>query len=198
MSAEHEQADTVGSNGGQPPAAESAPPAPQAADPTLEEQLQAASAERDENLNRFLRSQAELDNYRKRVQREREEERRYAPLPIVRDLLPALDNLHRALDSARNSSESGNLVQGVELVAQQIERVLSGHGVKAIAAVGEAFDPHLHEAVQQLPSDDQPSMTVLQELERGYTLHERVVRPSKVIVSAGRAGSREQGAESQG
>lgn len=195
MSAKREHAETVGANGDNAAAAETAAPAE---GPTLEEQLQAACAERDENLNRFLRSQAELENYRKRVQRERDDERRYAALSIARDLLPALDNLHRALDSARNSGESGNLVQGIELVAQQIERVLSSHGVKAIAAVGEVFDPHLHEAVQQIPSDDKPPMTVLQELERGYTLHERVVRPSKVIVSAGSAEGREQGAESQG
>jgi molecular chaperone GrpE len=192
MNAEHEQPETAGRTGAEQPGETATEP--QAAGPTREEQLQATRAERDENLNRFLRSQAELDNYRKRVQRERDDERRYAALSIVRDLLAPLDNLQRAVESARKSGESGNLLQGIELVVQQMERVLSGHGARVIPAVGQPFDPHLHEAVQQIPSDEQPPMTVLQELERGYTLHERVVRPSKVIVSAGRAESGEQGA----
>jgi molecular chaperone GrpE len=197
MNAEHEQPETAGTTGAEPAAGETAPTEPQAAGPTLEEQLQATRAERDENLNRFLRSQAELDNYRKRVQRERDDERRYAALSIIRDLLAPLDNLQRAVESARKSGESGNVLQGIELVVQQMDRVLSGHGAKAIPAAGQPFDPHLHEAVQQMPSEEQPPMTILQELERGYTLHDRVVRPSKVIVSAGRAESREQRAENQ-
>jgi molecular chaperone GrpE len=147
--------------------------------------LATALAERDANYERFLRSQAELDNFRKRVQRERDEDRRYASLPVVRDLLPVIDNLRRALDAASSAGESGNLRQGIELVLQQLEGVLTRHGAQAIPAVGQPFDPHLHEAVQQVPSAEHPPMTVIQELERGYTLHERVVRPSKVIVSAG-------------
>jgi molecular chaperone GrpE len=186
MNAEHEQPESAEKIGG-----EATPAGAASSVPTLEEQLLATRAERDENLNRFLRSQAELDNYRKRVQRERDDERHYAALSIVRDLLAPLDNLQRAVESARNSGESGNLLQGIELVVQQMERVLSGHGAKVIPAVGQLFDPHLHEAVQQIPSDDKPPMTVLQELERGYTLHERVVRPSKVIVSAAKAGNQD-------
>lgn len=196
MNTEHEQPESAEQVGGETTTTAGAA----SSVPTLEEQLQATRAERDENLNRFLRSQAELDNYRKRVQRERDEERRYAALSIVRDLLAPLDNLQRAIESARKSGESANLLQGIELVVQQMDRVLSGHGAKAIPAVGLPFDPHLHEAVQQISSDEHPPMTVLQELERGYTLHDRVVRPSKVIVSAARAESEQstvQGAESR-
>lgn len=149
----------------------------------LEPQLAAALAERDANYERFLRAQAELDNYRKRTQREVDEERKFAPLPIVRDLLPTLDNLRRAVDAARPVAEAANLVAGIDLVLQQIEQMLGRYGVTPIPSVGETFDPHLHEALTQVPSAEHPPLTVLQELERGYKLHDRVVRPSKVIVS---------------
>lgn len=150
---------------------------------SLSDQLAAALAERDANYERFLRSQAEFDNYRKRIQREVDEERKFAALPFVRELLPAIDNLRRAADAARAVDENSDLVKGIDLVLQQIEQSLSRHGVTAIPAVGEAFDPHLHEALTQMPSADHPPLTVLQELERGYKLHDRVVRPGKVIVS---------------
>ncbi len=141
------------------------------------------AAERDAANDRALRSQAELENYRKRVQRERDEERRYAALPLVQDLLPGLDNLQRALDAARHTDDLAAMLQGVEMVAAQIDEILSRHGAKPIVAVGEPFDPNLHEAIQQMPSAAHPPMTVIDEVERGYTLNDRVVRPSKVIVS---------------
>ena len=152
---------------------------------SLNEQLEAALSERDVNYERFLRSQAEFDNYRKRAQREADEDRRFAVLPIVRDVLPALDNLRRAVDAARPVAEAANLVHGIDLVLQQVEQTLVKYGMTPIPSVGEAFDPHLHEALTQMPSAEHPPMTVLQELERGYKLHDRVVRPSKVIVSKG-------------
>lgn len=167
------------------PQPETPPAEAQSATDNPDARLATALAERDANYERFLRSQAELDNFRKRVQREREEDRRYASLPVVRDLLPVIDNLRRALGASQGSEETANLRQGIELVLQQLERVLSSHGAQVIPAVGQPFDPHLHEAVQQVPSAEHPPLTVLQELERGYTLYERVVRPSKVIVSAG-------------
>jgi molecular chaperone GrpE len=150
---------------------------------SLEQQLAAALVERDANFERILRAQADFDNFRKRMQRDADEERKFAPLPIVRDLLPAFDNLRRAVDAARPVAEASNLVQGIDLVLQQIEQMLGKYGVTPIPAVGQAFDPHLHEALTQMPSADHPPMTVLQELERGYKLHDRVVRPGKVIVS---------------
>lgn len=149
----------------------------------VEQQLAEALAERDANYDRLLRSQAEFDNYRKRAQREVDEERRFAPLPVVRDLLPVFDNLRRAADAARSANEPSNLVQGIDLVLQQVEQVLARYGVTPIPSVGQPFDPHLHEALTQMPSTEHPPLTVLQELERGYKLHDRVVRPGKVVVS---------------
>jgi len=153
--------------------------------PSLKEQLEAAIAERDENRNRWLRTEAELDNFRKRVQRETEELRRYQALNLARDLLPGLDNLQRALQAAESSQNVEDISKGVTMVAKQFEDILSQHSVQPIAAVGEPFDPNRHEALQQVPSAEHPPMTVVQELEKGYTLHDRVVRPSKVIVSSG-------------
>jgi molecular chaperone GrpE len=147
-------------------------------------ELAAALAERDDNFQRFLRSQAELENYRKRVQRERDEDRRYAALPLVRDLLPAIDNLHRALEAAKAGGNVGDLTQGIDLVLKQLDDVLARHGAKPIDAVGKPFDPNLHAALTQVPTSEHPPLTVLQEVERGYVLHDRVVRPSRVIVSA--------------
>jgi molecular chaperone GrpE len=158
--------------------------APEAEQPQPgDQQLAQAIAERDAHYERFLRAQAELENVRKRARRESEEERKYAIQPIIRDVLPALDNLRRAADAARNNLQATDLVRGIDMVLQQLDAALGAHGARPIESVGKPFDPHLHEAVQQLPSADHPPMTVLQELERGYTVHDRVIRPSKVIVS---------------
>jgi molecular chaperone GrpE len=150
---------------------------------SLREQFEAALAERDANYNLYLRTQAELQNYRRRAQRESEEFRQYQALPLARDLLPALDNLHRALAAAETSKNIDELVKGVGMVAKQIESALSRHHVVAIDAAGKQFDPNLHQALQHVPSDEHPPMTVVQEVERGFTLKDRVVRPSTVIVT---------------
>jgi len=157
--------------------------------PTLEEQLQTAISERNESQDRFLRSQAELDNTRKRYQKELEQTRQYAAAPFIQDLLPALDNLKRAVDAAENVDHVDELKQGVEMVAKQILDVFLKHNIKPIDALGKPFDPNLHEALQQMPSDEYPAMTITHELEQGFILNDRVVRPTKVIVSSGPADS---------
>lgn len=160
---------------------------PGAAEPVAsspEQQLQAAIAERDAHRERWMRAQADLDNFRKRMQREATEEHRYRVLSVVRDILPALDNLERAVDAAKSSDDLPKLVQGVQLVIKQFEDILARHSVKPIAAVGQPFDPHLHQAIQQVPSTEHQPMTIVTECQRGYTLHDRVVRPSVVIVAA--------------
>lgn len=160
---------------------------PAAEELSLEEQLAAALAERDAMQESLLRCHADFDNFRKRVQREAEEFRRYQSLQLVRDLLPTLDNLRRALNAAEQSSNVEDLIQGVKLVAQEMEETFIRHSAVPIDSVGQPFDPNLHEAIQQVPSNEVPAMTVLNEVERGYRMHDRVVRPSKVIVSSGPA-----------
>jgi molecular chaperone GrpE len=152
-------------------------------DLSLREQLEAARAERDANYNLYLRAQAELQNYRKRVQKEADELRLYQSLPLGRDLLPALDNLHRALAVGETSKNVDQLLEGVRLVAKQIEAALSRHQIVPIEAAGKPFDPNFHQAIQQLPTDEHPPMTVVHEVERGFTLQDRVVRPASVIVA---------------
>ena len=144
--------------------------------------LTLAENERDKFRDQFLRTVAELDNFRKRSNREREELFKYACLGLMSDLLPAMDNLQRAVDAASGDDSSG-IVTGVQMVLKQFEEIFSRHGAAPIAAMGEPFDPNFHEALQQVPSADVPPMTVVQELERGFKLHDRVLRPSKVIVS---------------
>lgn len=150
---------------------------------SLREQLEATRVERDENYNLALRTQAELENYRRRANREREEDSRYRALPLTKELLPAFDNLRRAVQAASASGSAEELIRGVEMVLKQIDDALAAHAVKPIASEGEAFDPNRHDALTQVPSAEHPPMTILQEVERGYMLHDRVLRPSKVIVA---------------
>jgi molecular chaperone GrpE len=149
----------------------------------LQDQLVAAQSERDANHEKYLRSLAEFDTFRRRVMKERDDDRRFAPLAIVKDLLPNLDNLRRAVDAAKTASSMEDLSKGVDMVLKQVDEVLARHGATPIVSVGQTFNPNLHEAVAQAPSPDLPPMTVLQEFERGYVLHDRVIRPSKVLVS---------------
>lgn len=151
---------------------------------TLEQRLEAVKAERDDYLDKWTRSRADLENYRKRILKEMEEDRKYAPLPLLKSLLPALDGLDRALQSAKQTRNVDELLAGLEMVVKQFETSLQNVGVQSVQALGQPFDPHLHEAIQQQPTNDFPPMTVVNDVERGYVLHDRVVRPSKVIVSS--------------
>ena len=149
-------------------------------EPTVEEQL---AAEQD----RVLRLQAELQNTLTRKSRELTEERKYAGLALMKDILPVLDNIDRAIEAAEGS-ESGDgsgLLEGFKLVRQQLVTVLTQHQCEAIEAVGEAFNPDFHEAILQQPSPDHEAGTVMMMTQTGYKLHDRVVRPAQVIVSSG-------------
>src|SRR5262249_13542125 len=122
--------------------------------------------------------------YQKRVQRDLAQERRYAHVPLALDLLPVIDNLERATAAAKQAHETGPLVQGVALVLSQFFDLLKRHGITVIDAEGQPFAPNLHDAVMQQPTADRPPGIVLQVLERGFRVHDRVLRPAKVIVSA--------------
>ncbi len=148
--------------------------------PSRIKQLQGQLAEAED---RVLRAYAELDNYRKRANRLLQEETKYAPLPLVRDLLPAVDNLERAIQSAEQSGGSAGLLEGVKMVAQQLRMVLERHHFRRIEAKGSPFDPNLHEAITQIASQELPPGTVAEVLQTGYQLHERIVRPAQVMVS---------------
>jgi molecular chaperone GrpE len=154
----------------------------EAGDPAAQvlEDLDRLREERDQFQQLMLRTRADFENYQKRAHRDLQEERRYALKPLVLDLLPAIDNFERALGAVKEDSV---LSQGVSMVKTQLLEALKRHGITRIEAVGQPFDPHQHEAVMQQPAADQPANTVLQVLEPGYLYHDRVLRPSKVIVS---------------
>ena len=145
--------------------------------------LDRIKAERDQNLDKFQRVTAELENFRRRVQREAELSARYSSLPLIRDLLPAMDNVARTIQAAEQTGKLDDLIQGLQMIIAQFDQIFGSHSAKPIAAVGEIFNPNLHEALQQVPTDEHPPMTVIQELERGYIMHDRVIRPTKVLVA---------------
>lgn len=154
--------------------------APGAADGA--EEVARLTGERDEWKNRAARALADLENYRRRAQRDKDEIAAYANQRLVLQMLPVLDNLERALTAA-GTDESGGLREGVELIARQFRDALAKEGVVPIEAIGKPFDPNLHEAVMQVESDEYEEPTVLEEFQRGYRLNERVIRPSVVKVA---------------
>ena len=133
--------------------------------------------------DRELRAHAELDNYRKRAARELDERLRYANLSLLRYLLPVLDNVDRAIEAAEKSADANALLEGFKIVSQQLGDVLKRHHCERIEALHTPFDPNVHHAVMQQPSEEHPANTVLMVTQNGYQLHDRVVRPSQVIVS---------------
>jgi molecular chaperone GrpE len=136
-----------------------------------------------EEHDRFLRAAADLENYKKRAAREREEAQKFANERLLKDLIPVLDNLERALAAA---PEGDPLAKGVKLVLRAFEEALGRHGVKGFSALGQPFDPRLHEAVMQVAaSGDQPPGTVVLEHGRGFLLNDRLVRPAMVGVAVG-------------
>jgi molecular chaperone GrpE len=150
--------------------------------------LEALVAERDKYLELARRTRADFENYQTRVRRDMEAERRYAASSLVAELLPVMDNLERALESAKKANENPTLVEGIEIVRRQFADTLAKNGVVAVKPQNEPFDPNQHQAVMQQPSAEHPPMTVLFTVETGYKLHDRVIRPAKVIVSSAPAG----------
>jgi molecular chaperone GrpE len=150
-----------------------------------ESRIEDLSAELVETKDRLIRLQADFENYRRRAQREREEAVRYGSQNLFKDLLTTVDNLERAIDHARmgGGADLENLLQGVELVQKGLVGLMSTHGVEEIDALGKPFDPALHEAMAQAPDASQAPNTVLEVLQKGYKLRDRLLRPARVIIS---------------
>ena len=148
------------------------------------EKLKKLANERDQYLDLAARTRAEFENYQKRMQRERELDRKYAFGPLAESLLPIYDNLDRAVTAAKQAGDNGPLVQGVAMVVTQFLELLKRHGITRIDAEGKPFDPNLHQAVMQKPDGKVESNTVVQVIEHGFLNQDRVLRPAKVIVSA--------------
>ena len=149
-----------------------------------EDPLQAALTEAADNKDLYLRALADLENYRKRAQREKEDAMRFANDNILRNIIPVLDNLERAIEHARTATDDqGGLFEGVEMTLDQFHKVLEASGVTPVEALGQSFDPNFHQAMGQIPTGDQPPNTVVQELQKGYLLNSRLLRPAMVMVA---------------
>ena len=132
-----------------------------------------------------LRARAELDNYRKRVVREKEEAIRYANGSLLEDLLPVLDNFELGLGAAKTAPDAAGIIMGLEMVRKQMEDFLRSHGVDTIDATGTPFDPNIHDAVAQEASAEVPEGTVIRQVRKGFKLKDRLIRPASVVVSKG-------------
>ncbi len=151
-----------------------------AADPLKELKEKAQKA--DEYYDNYLRAVAELDNYRKRAIKERQHEVEAVQNNLLRGLLPIVDNLERALAQIKEQADSKNMQEGLGLISRQLHTFLDSVGLTPMACVGQQFDPHKHEAVLHVPSKDHPDHYVLEEVQKGYTLHGRVIRHAVVKV----------------
>jgi len=140
--------------------------------------------ELEEAKNRTLRALADLENYRARVNRQAAEERKYANLDLMRELLPVWDNIGRALEAVARSHNLESLVEGVEMVHSQFLEVLKKYHCEKIEAQFQPFDPNCHASVAQIPSAEHPANTVIEEVQAGFCLFDRVVRPSQVVLSS--------------
>jgi molecular chaperone GrpE len=150
---------------------------------TLREKLEATEKSANENYDRYLRQVAELDNFKRRASREKEEAIRFANETLVRDLLPVVDNLERAIAHSKGESNGKPLIEGVEMVLRGLFDVLAKYGVIQVSALGEPFDPGKHEAMAQVESGTHPPNTVVEEYHKGYLLRDRLLRPALVSVA---------------
>jgi molecular chaperone GrpE len=143
------------------------------------------------DLDRFrdlaLRSQADFDNFKKRAAREKEEAIKYANSSLLERLIPIVDNFELGLSAAREEGENSPIYSGMSMVLRQLTDFLTDNGLQPIDAVGQKFDPNLHEAIAHEPSDEVPENVVIRQTRRGYRMKDRLLRPSSVVVSSGRA-----------
>ena len=164
-----------------------AKPAPAEATPKLEEQLAAARQEAAANYDRYARSVADLENFRKRVLREKEELRQFAVSGLMEDVIPILDNLGLGLAAAKQETDVKAIVGGITMTLEQFKGALGRHGLKEVNPVGQRFDPNFHECISHQPSHEVAEEHVMQVVRQGYVLNGRLLRPASVIVSSGPA-----------
>ncbi len=150
----------------------------------LEAKLESARKEAQVAHDRFLRVSADFENYKKRMAREMEDFRKFANESLIKLLLPVVDNLERALDSTGNNRQADNSIsEGVQMTLAEILKIFEKFHVKPIESLEKPFDPGFHQAVMQEENDSHPDKTVLKELQKGYLMHDKLIRPSMVVVS---------------
>ena len=154
---------------------------------SLRKDLELKTEEAQTTQDKYLRLAAEFDNYKRRSQRDQSEAIKFANEKLIKDLLPTLDNLERAIQSAKEQSLTGALLDGVALTHKQFLESLTKLGLQQISSLGEEFDPAKHQAVAQVESETAPPNSVLEEYQKGYFLHERIIRPAMVTVAKSQA-----------
>ncbi|MFC8149009.1 nucleotide exchange factor GrpE [Bacillus paralicheniformis] len=164
-------------------AAEADAPAEDTQTEVLEKQLKELQERLEEKENKLLRVQADFENYKRRARLDLEAAEKYRSQRIISELLPALDNFERALQIDPDNEQTKSLLQGMEMVHRQILDALKNEGVEQIPSVGEQFDPNMHQAVMQVEDEAYESNAVVEELQKGYKLKDRVIRPSMVKVN---------------
>ncbi|GIP57718.1 nucleotide exchange factor GrpE [Paenibacillus woosongensis] len=146
-------------------------------------EAEALRAELEEQQQRLLRAQADFDNFRRRTQKEKEELGKYASAKLITELLPVIDNFERAIASGEQGTDVSSYAKGVEMIFRQLEGVLGNEGLKAMETVGEPFNPEFHQAIMQVESDEHEEGIVVEEVQKGYMLKDKVIRPAMVKVS---------------
>ena len=150
----------------------------------METRLESVEQEAKEAHDRFLRVSAEFENYKKRSAREMDEFRKFANESLIREMLTVVDNLERALNSSNNDNQANShIAEGVDMTLKEILKVFGKFNVKPIEALGKPFDPNFHQAAMREETNEHPENTVLNELEKGYMIHDRLLRPAMVVVS---------------
>lgn len=150
----------------------------------METRLESVEQEAKEAHDRFLRVSAEFENYKKRSVREMDEFRKFANESLIREMLTVVDNLERALNSSNNDNQANShIAEGVDMTLKEILKVFEKFNVKPIEALGKPFDPNFHQAAMREETNERPENTVLNELEKGYMIHDRLLRPAMVVVS---------------
>jgi molecular chaperone GrpE len=185
-----EQAGKLDGGGDGDPSAAAAAMAPELPEATPEERLAALQAERDEIKDRMLRIAADFENWKKRARKEQSDAVAQARESVLRDMLEVVDNLERATSAQAGAADNGApdgaaVLKGVSLVLRVFQQKLERYEVRPFEAAGQPFDPHQHEAISRVPSDDVPAGAVVNELQKGYRVGDRLLRPALVAVSSG-------------
>lgn len=167
------------------PAATAAETAPSA--PTIDEQIAALKKEAAANYDRYARAVADLENFRKRTAREKDELRQFAAAGVVEDIIPVLDNLSLGFAAAKQQTDVKAIVDGVGMVLEQLKSTLARHGLKDISPLGQPFDPNFHDCISHQPNPKVPAEHVSEVIRLGYSLNGRLLRPASVVVSSGSA-----------
>jgi len=150
----------------------------------VKQELEQLKKQAEENHQRYLRAQADFDNFRRRTIKEKEDFAKYASLKLIEQLLPVVDNFERALAASKDNKDHEALAKGVDMIFRQLDQVLAGEGLQAMSTVGTPFNPEFHQAIMQVESEEYEEGIVVEEVQKGYMLKDKVLRPAMVKVSS--------------